>query len=191
MVPPRGVNLIAFDRKLSRMRRTFPRSANGVRSSTCTSRRTRCPTSVSCWFSSTDLIKGRSLNSETSRPTLLACQALNDSRFSISLCNFIPLSRKIASDLPLSALQLTDCAVHQEFGPFANIRQRRLQFMRHVSQESILFLGELEKPHAQPFELGGQALEVRGPRMAIGREKVPRPSSLIERSMARIGRPKR
>ena len=45
---PRGVNLIAFDSRLSRIKRILPRSASGVRSSTWTSRRTRCATKVSC-----------------------------------------------------------------------------------------------------------------------------------------------
>src|SRR3984957_6790682 len=57
------------------------------------------------------------------------------------------------SDLALSALQLTDCPIHQELGSLPNIRQWSLQFMRHVSQESILLLRKLEQPHPQPLEL--------------------------------------
>jgi hypothetical protein len=91
----------------------------------------------------------------------------------------------------LSALQFTDRTIHQEFGSLANICQRRFQFMRHMSQKSVLFLGQFQQAAAQPFQLRRQPLQIRRPAMAMGREKVPRPSSLMARSMARMGRPNR
>ena len=107
------------------------------------------------------MISGRNLNSEISRPTLFACHALKDSKILDQPLQFHSVLAQDRRDLPLSALQLTDRAVHQEFGALANIRQRRLQFMRHVSQESILFLREIEQPHPQPLELRREPLQVR------------------------------
>ncbi len=99
-----------------------------------------------------------------SSPTLLACQALNDSRFSIRTLQFHAILAQDRRDFSLRTLQLTDRTVHQEFGTFANIRQRSFQFMRHMPQEPILFLGEIQQSASQPFQLRGEALEVGGGR---------------------------
>src|SRR5882724_5311041 len=60
----------------------------------------------------------------------------------------------------LAALQLADRAIHQEFGPFAYVCERRLQFMRHMSQKSVLFLRQIQQTASEPFQLRRQALEV-------------------------------
>src|SRR6202166_474473 len=63
---------------------------------------------------------------------------------------FHPVLAQGPGHLPLRALELTDRPVHQEFGAFPNIRERSLQFMRHMSQESILFLRQFQQSAAQP-----------------------------------------
>ena len=56
-------------------------------------------------------------------------------------------------DLALSAVKRTDRAIHQQLGAFADVSQRRLEFMRHVAQEAVAILRQLEQATAQPFEL--------------------------------------
>ena len=56
--------------------------------------------------------------------------------------------------------ELTDRAVHQQLGALADIGERRLQFMRHVAQEAVALLRQIEQSHPQPFELVPEALEV-------------------------------
>ena len=47
------------------------------------------------------------------------------------------------SDFPLTGAKLADRTVHQQFGAFADISQRRLEFVRHMPQESVAFLGQV------------------------------------------------
>src|SRR5579862_9469483 len=62
--------------------------------------------------------------------------------------------------LALIGIELTDRPIHQQLGPFADVGERRLQLMRHVTQEAIALLRELEQTLPQPFELPPEALEV-------------------------------
>src|SRR5690606_19651316 len=62
----------------------------------------------------------------------------------------------------LRAVQLADSTVHQQLGTFANTRERRREIVRHVAQEALAFLRELQQSHAQPLELPTEILEVRG-----------------------------
>ena len=80
-------------------------------------------------------------------------------------------------DLALVGVELAHRAIHQQFRPLADVRERRLQLVRHVSQEAVALVRELEQPLAQPLELAAEALEVVGTvdrdRMGEGR---PRPA---------------
>jgi len=79
----------------------------------------------------------------------------------MSRCSFIPFSRKIAVTSRWLLLQLADRAIHQEFGPFALCWSGRLQFMRHMSQKSVLFrCAQIQQTASEPFQLRRQALEV-------------------------------
>ena len=60
--------------------------------------------------------------------------------------------------------------------------------MRHVSQESIALLGQFQQPVAQPFELVAQTLQIDRPVDGDPWVKLPRPSSLMARSICRSGR---
>ncbi len=44
--------------------------------------------------------------------------------------------------------------------PFANVRERSLQLVRHVSQESTALLRQVEEAAAQPLELPADALQI-------------------------------
>src|SRR5690606_34139384 len=56
--------------------------------------------------------------------------------------------------------ELPDRAVEQKLGALADVGERCLELVRHVAQEAVLFLGELEQPDPQPVELAPEALEV-------------------------------
>ena len=96
MVPRLGVYFTALLSRLSRMRRSLPRSAVTSTSGTFRSSRSLCPTSVSCCESITLFTSGRSRNSESSSAPPLAAQALKLSRFSIMRCRRMPFSRRMA-----------------------------------------------------------------------------------------------
>ena len=71
-----------------------------------------------------------------------------------------PVGAQNPGNLALFVVQLTDGAVYEQFRAFPNIHQRRFQLVRHVAEKPVLFLGELEQPGAQPFELSAKALEI-------------------------------
>ena len=62
--------------------------------------------------------------------------------------------------LALGVVQGSDRSVHEQFRALADVGERRLQFVRHVAQEAIAFLREIEQAQAQPFELRAEALQV-------------------------------
>ena len=64
------------------------------------------------------------------------------------------------SDFALRLIELANGAIEQQVSALAYVGQRRLQFMRHVAQEAVLFLGQFEQAHAQPFELAAEPLEI-------------------------------
>jgi hypothetical protein len=82
----------------------------------CTSSRTRCDTSVSCWFSSTCLTTGLNLNSE---PKQVLDQALQ-------LDAVVTQDRR---DFPLAGVECTDGPIHQQFGALADVGQWCLELM--------------------------------------------------------------
>ncbi len=65
-------------------------------------------------------------------------------------------------DFALLRIDLAHGAVQQQFGALADVRQRRLQLVRHVPQEAVLLLGQLQQPDAQPLQLPAERLDVRG-----------------------------
>ena len=65
--------------------------------------------------------------------------------------------------LALGVVQGSDRAVHEQFRALADVGERRLQFVRHVAQEAVAFLGEVEQAQAQPFELRAEAFQVARP----------------------------
>ena len=73
-----------------------------------------------------------------------------------------------AGDLALIGVELAHRAIHQQLGAFADIGERRLQFMRHVSQKAVALVREIEQTAAQPFELAGEALQVHRTRHRDG-----------------------
>ena len=189
IAPPFGEYLIAFDSRFSRIRRSLPRSASSTRSSILTSRRTRCESSVSCWFSSTCLMSGRRRNSLISSVALWLCQALNDSRFSISRCSLMPLSRRIAvtSRCPLpsspTAPSISSSVPSRMLasGVFSSCDMWRRKRLRSCARSSRRW-----RSHSSWWPRRSRS---RGPETAIGCVKAPRPSSLIARSIWRSGRP--
>ena len=68
-----------------------------------------------------------------------------------------------AGDFALIGVELADSAIHQQFGAFADVGERRFQLVRHVPQKAVAFVCEIEQAAAQPFELAGKALEVHRP----------------------------
>src|SRR6202034_2667129 len=63
-------------------------------------------------------------------------------------------------DLALVGVELADRPVHEELGALADVRERRLELVRHVAQKAVAFLGELEQSLPEPLELPAEALEV-------------------------------
>ena len=61
----------------------------------------------------------------------------------------------------LRLVELAECAVEQQLRAFPNTRQRCLEFVRHVAQEAIFFLCQLEQAYPQPFELATQSFQIR------------------------------
>ena len=57
-------------------------------------------------------------------------------------------------------VELADGAVEQELGAFADVRERRLELVRHVPQELVLLVRRLLEPMAQPLELAAERLDV-------------------------------
>src|SRR6185369_17372581 len=51
-------------------------------------------------------------------------------------------------------------AVEQELGALTDVRERRLQLMRHVAQKLVLLVGRFFEPMPQPLELTAQRLDV-------------------------------
>ena len=51
-----------------------------------------------------------------------------------------------ARDLLLLVVELADGAVEQELGAFADVRERRLQLVRHVPQEFVLLVRRFLEP---------------------------------------------
>ncbi len=62
--------------------------------------------------------------------------------------------------LALDGVELTNRTVHQQLSALANVRERRLELVRHVPQEAVAFVRQLQQPLAQPLELPSEALEV-------------------------------
>ena len=189
MVPPLGEYLTAFDTRFSRMRRILPRSASRVTSSTRTSRRTRCDSSVSCWFSSTCFTSGRRRNSVASRPTLEVCQALKDNRFSIMRCSLIPFSRRIAvTSRWLESSSPTAPSISSSVpsrmlarGVLSSCDMCRRKRLRSWASSSSRWRSHSSCPPRRSRSCG--------PVTAIVLVKVPWPSSLMARSSCRSGRP--
>ena len=151
---------MAFDSRFSMMRRTLPRSARSIKSSTFTSSRTRCETTVSCWLSRTCLTSGRRRNSERSRPDALLLPGAEGQQVFDEPVQLDAVVTQDGDDLALGVVQGSDRAVHEQFRAFADVGERRLQLVRHVAQEAVAFLRQIEQAQAQPFELRAQALEV-------------------------------
>ncbi len=61
----------------------------------------------------------------------------------------------------LLALQGADRPFQQQLRSLADVGQRRLQFVRDVTQESLALLRHLEQPLSQPLDLAAEGLEVR------------------------------
>ena len=58
-------------------------------------------------------------------------------------------------------VKVADGAFHQQFRAFAQVCQRRFQFMRHMAQEAVFFFLQFHQPRAQPFQLLSKLLQVR------------------------------
>ena len=69
-----------------------------------------------------------------------------------------------ARDLLLLAVELADRAVEQQLRAFADVRERRLQLVRHVAQELVLLVRRVLEAHAQPLELAAEASRCRSGR---------------------------
>ena len=67
-----------------------------------------------------------------------------------------------ACDLSLVRIQFTHSAVHEQFGTLADVGQWRLQLMRHVAQEAVAFLCQVQQALAQPLQLPAESLKVHG-----------------------------
>ena len=65
-------------------------------------------------------------------------------------------------DFALGALKLADRTVDQQLRALADVRERRLQFVRHVAQEPVLLLRQFKQAQAQPVELRRELLQVPG-----------------------------
>ena len=65
--------------------------------------------------------------------------------------------------LALVGIELAHRSVHQQLRAFADVGKGRLELVRHVAQETVALVCELEQPLAQPLELPPQALEVVRP----------------------------
>ena len=162
-VPPRGEYLMALDSRFSRIRRILPRSAISV--------------------NVLDLhVEPHALRHQRQ---LLVLQHLLDQRAQAELGRLeadavalpgaegqqvldhaLQLDAVLAQDrrdLALAGLQLADRAVHQQLGALADVGQRRLQLVRHVAQEAVALLRQLEQAVAQPLELVAEALQVDRP----------------------------
>ena len=72
----------------------------------------------------------------------------------------MPFSRRIAGHLALVGVQLADRAVHEQLRALADVGERGLQLVRHVPQEAVALVREIEQPLPQPLELPAEALEV-------------------------------
>ena len=57
-------------------------------------------------------------------------------------------------------VERADGAVEQQLRAFANVRERRLELVRHVAQELVLLVGRFFEPMAQPFELAAERFDV-------------------------------
>ena len=168
-MPPLGEYLTAFDTRFSRIRRILPRSATSVTSSTRTSRRTRCESSVSCWFSSTCFTSGRRRNSVASRPDAGGLPGAEGQQVLDHALQLDAVLAQDRGDLALVGVELADRAVHQQLRALADVRERRLQLVRHVPQEAVALVRELEQALAQPLELAAEALQVVG---AVDRDRI-------------------
>jgi len=98
-----------------------------------------------------------------SRPTLEVCQALKDNRFSIMRCSLMPFARRIAATSRWLESSSPTAPSISKLRAFADVGKGRLELMRHMPQETVALVRELEQPLAQPLELPSQALEVVRP----------------------------
>ncbi len=142
------------------MRRSLPRSACRVRSSTFTSSRTRCETTVSCCASRTCLTSGP-------QPELGNVEAdaflLPGAERQQVFDEPVQLDAVVAQDghhFALGVVQGSDRPVHEQFRALADVGQRRLELVRHVAQKPVSFLRQVEQAQPQPFELRAEPLEV-------------------------------
>ena len=161
MVPARGVYLMAFDSRFSRIRRSLPRSAS-------TRQVVDIHIEAHALRQQRQLLVLDDLLDQRPQPELADLEAdaaagLPGAETQQVLDHALQAQAVLAQDagdLALRHLQLAHGAVHQQFGALADIRQRRLQFVRHVAQEAVAFLRQLEQPQAQPFQLTAQALQI-------------------------------
>src|SRR6185503_10059211 len=65
-----------------------------------------------------------------------------------------------ARDFLLLNVELADGAVEQQLRALADVRERRLELVRHVPQELVLLVSRLLEPMTQPFELSPERLDV-------------------------------
>ena len=88
-----------------------------------------------------------------------------------------------------STLERADRAFHQQFGAFADVGERRLQFVRHVPQELIALLGDVRRAVRAATPAGGRALAGRtGLCTCTGSARLPCPMLPMAASIWRIGR---
>jgi hypothetical protein len=68
-----------------------------------------------------------------------------------------------AGHLALLRREPADRALHEQLGALADVRERGLELVRHVPEEPVALVGDLEQPLPQPLELPSQRLQVGGP----------------------------
>jgi len=176
IVPPRGLYFRAFDSKLSRINLSLARSARS---------------SISCTFEiqmnalrqQGELVgfqgrfdEGRRRNSLSSSPVCRACHALKRQQVLDQLLQANAIVSQDGGHLALRTVQLPHGAIHQELRAFTDVGERCLELVRHVPQETIAFLGQLEQAHPQPFELPTQVHEVTRTTHRDGNGNTPLPS---------------
>src|SRR5215467_13168552 len=64
--------------------------------------------------------------------------------------------------LTLVGIELADRTIHQELGALANIGERRFELVRHVAQEAVALVRQIEETLAQPLQLPAEPLEIVG-----------------------------
>ena len=81
----------------------------------------------------------------------------------MSCCSRKRVLAQDRGDLALVLVDRADRAVEQEVSALADIRERRLELVRHVPQEPVALERDVEEARAQPFELAAKRGEVRRP----------------------------